>query len=47
MKIQQAIRRAPRRFAEVIADILRKPPERELGLPEKTKARDKYTNQTI
>jgi len=47
IKIRQAIKRAPRRFAEVIADILRKPPEREMGLPEKRKVRDKNANQTI
>jgi len=41
MKIQQAIRRAPRRFAEVVADILRKPPEQEMGLPERVNINEK------
>ena len=40
MKIQQALKRAPRRFAEVITDILRKPPERDLHIPEKVKVKD-------
>ena len=45
MKIQQAIRHASRRFAEVIADILRKPPEREMGLPEKHKSIEKIVRR--
>jgi len=39
LKYQQAIKRAPSRLREVIADIIRKPPERELQAPEKVRDR--------
>ena len=41
MKYQQAIKRAPRRLREVITDILRKPPERELPISDIVRNRNK------
>jgi len=40
MKYHQAKQRAPRRLTEIIADILRKPPEQERSAPERKKQQD-------